>query len=98
MPLTSGHIAEGGDPGEVVSAQSLQNQRGLNRRVAGHRLLESLGVVLILERIVEGHPTKLAHERILLAVPDHRREMLPKRVVLWALLQARHGVQRLRVV
>ena len=53
MPIASGNIAEGADAGEVVAAQSLQNQGGLDRRVAGHRLFEALGVVLIL----------LAHDR-----------------------------------
>ena len=48
--------------------------------------------------MIERHATKLADECILLAVPYHGREVLPKRVVLRAFLESRHGLQRLGMV
>src|ERR1051326_5882713 len=70
VPITSGNITEGVDAGEIVAAQSLQDQRGLDCRVAGHRLFEALAVILVLPRMIKGHATKLADECILLAVPQ----------------------------
>ena|SRR5262245_29400299 len=88
MPIPPSDITAGADAGEVVAAQCLQNQRGLDCRIAGHGLLEALGVVLVLPRVIESHATKLTDECILLAALHHGRQMLPHRVVLRAFLKA----------
>jgi hypothetical protein len=79
--------------GEVAPREGLHDELRLDGRVARHGLVEHVAVGGVHLGVLEGHHAELAHEGILFAVADHRREVLPQGVVLGTLRQQRHRAE-----
>src|ERR1700719_3320179 len=98
MTVAAGHIAKSSNRGEITAAQRFQRQSRLHGGVAGHGVVKPFAVVAVLSCVLECHDTEFPEERVLFSLPDHGRQVLPKRVVLWPLFQPRHRLQRLRML